>query len=892
MANGGERERILIVDDEAASRITLSCLLRDDYEVMSASSADEALEICSGEPLPDLIISDVYMPGELDGHALCRCLKSDPRTYDLPVLLISGHVDTDQETLGLESGAVDFLAKPLNPPIVLARIRTHLALADQGRLLEQQVQQRTRELHSTQEALRKAMNNLRTTRVTDGVFWVQIPEAGLYILCGCPAEVVKHLMRHGYIATETRKGVQCETGPNAILLSDLSIQNGQLANLAEFPVLQMLYRQGMLIPGHPNNTGAKPILIGSPEQLASQLAYIHRGNYGLLSQEEIEATGALPEEAELLMRIKRKFAFGQIRTPEEFVDTVEIGSQASEIMNGVTIRRLSLNRFEIAYRGHNTTVDLNLSQGQVYRAPYMLDHHLIERSYFAVVHSGQGDGWDIDRPSMSSVVMFQGGIYLVDAPPNIEQILACLGIDISEVQGLFHTHAHDDHFAGLPALMRAGHRIRYYSTPLVRAAVIHKFSALMGLDRQRFGEFFEICDLVPDHWNDIGGFEVRPIFSPHPVETSLYLFRALDYSGYRSYAHWADLSAFPILDQMTYGPEDLRIPPEFVEKVKQDYLIPADIKKLDIGGGLIHGRAEDFEHDSSPRIILSHIQRLLTPREKEIGSAASFGAIDVLIDTQQDYLRQIAFRHLSSYFPEAPGNSLRVLLNSPMVTINAGTIIRRRGTGTVDHVDLIISGQVEYIDAERGVGSALSTGAFIGEQAIFNEELPPGTWRAVSHVNLLQMPVRLLRNFLVSNGLSQRIEQLVHHADLLRDCPLFGEQITFAVLQRIASEMQLYHLPEGESFDLEEHRELCLLISGRLKLFSHDGNLVETLTSGAFCGEEALFGGIRSGSRVVAVSDAIIQRIAIEPLKEIPVVHWKLIEMSARRRELTRGSAD
>jgi hemerythrin len=65
------------------------------------------------------------------------------------------------------------------------------------------------------------------------------------------------------------------------------IQNGHLCNLAEFPILQMLYRQGMLMPNHPNNTGRKPKLIGTPEQLAAQLRYIHRGNYGLISAEEM-----------------------------------------------------------------------------------------------------------------------------------------------------------------------------------------------------------------------------------------------------------------------------------------------------------------------------------------------------------------------------------------------------------------------------------------------------------------------------------------------------------------------------------------------------------------------------------------------------------------------------
>ena len=99
---------------------------------------------------------------------------------------------------------------------------------------------------------------MKKSTVTTGVYWVEIPEVDLRIVCGAPADVVKHLMRGGFISTVERNGVRFETGPNAVLLSDVSIQNGEFANLSEFPVLQMFYRQGMIIPGHPNNTGVTP----------------------------------------------------------------------------------------------------------------------------------------------------------------------------------------------------------------------------------------------------------------------------------------------------------------------------------------------------------------------------------------------------------------------------------------------------------------------------------------------------------------------------------------------------------------------------------------------------------------------------------------------------------
>ena len=130
------------------------------------------------------------------------------------------------------------------------------------------------------------MVGIRKISVSPGVFWVEIPAADLRLLCGCPMDTVKHLKKRGLIIGVEVQGVRSETGPNAILFSDLAIQDGRVCNSAEFPVLQMLYMQGMIIPDHPNNTGALPVLVGARQQVDAQMAYIFRGNYGLSSRED------------------------------------------------------------------------------------------------------------------------------------------------------------------------------------------------------------------------------------------------------------------------------------------------------------------------------------------------------------------------------------------------------------------------------------------------------------------------------------------------------------------------------------------------------------------------------------------------------------------------------
>ncbi|MEO5349550.1 MAG: response regulator [Magnetococcus sp. YQC-3] len=873
-----DRPKILVIDDAIDSVHLLTEWLQREYRVCFALTGEEGLRMAGAES-PDLILLDVQMPG-MDGFATCQALKENSLTAHIPVIFITATRKMENELRGLELGAVDFLTKPVSPPILLVRVRSHLALASHNRHIEQLVKERTVAMEEAQEAWRSAMQNLLVIQVTPGVYWLQVPEAGLYILCGCPGEVVKHLMRKGLISPAQRHGVSFETGPNAILLSDTLVQNGGFANLSEFPVLQMLYRQGMIIPGHPNNTGVKPLLIGSPAQVRAQLEYIHRGNYGLISKEEIMACGVEAELAEIMMRIKRKFAFGAIRSPESFLDTLEVGEEPVVIRNGVSVLRTGCNQFRFTYRGEYADIDLNLPPSTMYEAPYPLGRHRIQQHYFAVLHMGEGDGWDINRPGMGSMVMFQGRVYLVDVGPTVLQILLSLGIDISEVEGIFQTHAHDDHFGGLPALIHSNHRLKYYSTPLVRASVAKKFAALTSLPEEKFADFFEIHDLTADCWNDCDGLEVMPLYSPHTVETTILLFRALSGAGYRTYAHWADLTSFEVLDKMVgEGPGD--VPAAFIAKVKATYLQPADLKKLDVGGGMIHGVAEDFRHDRSGRLVLAHTSRKLTTQEMEIGSESSLGALDILIEGQQDYLRQRAFRFMSRLFPQVKLNQIHMLLNCSMVTYNAGTIIQRTGNGNdekADHVEMVLAGAISYLDADAGIHSHLPFGSLIGVQEMLSQESEnKATYRAVSHCSVIRFPIPLFKAFLENNGLLSHLGAVMDKVHFLRKTRLFGEQTTFRLVE-IAQHMQLLTVKKGRKISLEQKRQLWLVVRGEVQLSDAGGCRIDRVKPTDFFGEESFLTDKKSRWLPLATCDIDLYRLDRAEIVEIPIVHWKMLE--------------
>ena len=127
---------VLIVDDEPINLVLLESLLEDFYQVLSVDSAEQALALCQSRSQDvDLILSDVMMPG-MSGHELCRQLKSQLPTRDIPVILISSLDSEADEIAGLGAGAADLVCKPYSPDLLLARVRTHIRLRQLTKALQ------------------------------------------------------------------------------------------------------------------------------------------------------------------------------------------------------------------------------------------------------------------------------------------------------------------------------------------------------------------------------------------------------------------------------------------------------------------------------------------------------------------------------------------------------------------------------------------------------------------------------------------------------------------------------------------------------------------------------------------------------------------------------------
>ncbi|SMG63453.1 response regulator receiver modulated metal dependent phosphohydrolase, partial [methanotrophic bacterial endosymbiont of Bathymodiolus sp.] len=139
---------VLIVDDTPENIDILRGILKNEYKIKVASNGEKALKIAQSESAPDLILLDIMMPG-MDGYEVCKRLKANYATSRIPVIFVTAKGETADESLGFDIGAVDYITKPVSPPLVQRRVRTQLSLYDEKRLLDEMVKERTQELDQT-----------------------------------------------------------------------------------------------------------------------------------------------------------------------------------------------------------------------------------------------------------------------------------------------------------------------------------------------------------------------------------------------------------------------------------------------------------------------------------------------------------------------------------------------------------------------------------------------------------------------------------------------------------------------------------------------------------------------------------------------------------------------
>ena len=184
------KPKILIVDDERFFINILVNLLKTEYRTAIALNGEQAIDRTLSDSPPDLILLDIVMPG-MDGYEVCKRLKQNPKSRDIPIIFLTVRSEVDDETKGFQLGAIDYITKPISPPIVKARVSTHLtleqtreALKKNNRELEDTVAERTQDLtqeimdrKSAEEQLYRLANYDPLTRLPNRMYFEEIGRA-------------------------------------------------------------------------------------------------------------------------------------------------------------------------------------------------------------------------------------------------------------------------------------------------------------------------------------------------------------------------------------------------------------------------------------------------------------------------------------------------------------------------------------------------------------------------------------------------------------------------------------------------------------------------------------------------------------------------------------------
>jgi putative two-component system response regulator len=298
-----DKPTILIVDDTPDNIMLLSRLLKDRYHTKVANNGGTALAIAQAAPELDLILLDVMMPG-LDGYETCRQLKANPATAEIPVIFLTAKNQVEDEAHGLSLGAVDYLAKPISPPILFARVATHVnlrcarrQLQEHNQNLEELVRERTAQLALMQEATIMAMASMAETR--DNETGNHIRRTQHYVL-----ELARFLQRHPRFAADlTDENIELlfQSAPlhdiGKVGIPDRILQKPGKLTSEEFEVMKLHAAYGrdtiMLVEKHLG--GSNSFLM-----FAREIAHSHQEKWDGSGYPESLAGDSIPVSARLM----------------------------------------------------------------------------------------------------------------------------------------------------------------------------------------------------------------------------------------------------------------------------------------------------------------------------------------------------------------------------------------------------------------------------------------------------------------------------------------------------------------------------------------------------------------------------------------------------------------
>lgn len=483
---------------------------------------------------------------------------------------------------------------------------------------------------------------------------------------------------------------------------------------------------------------------------------------------------------------------------------------------------------------------------------------------------------------MASVIHCNNRIYLIDAGPNILNNLSFLGIGLSEIDGIFLSHIHDDHFAGITELLNVERKLNFYATKVIRMTAEKKLKALMNSDQDLLQMAFNCQDLVFTKWTTINGLEVMPVYSPHTVETSTFNFRYSDQGEYKSYTHLSDTISLREFKRIIEKSPEIFTDKDF-KYVQSSYLSKVNLKKIDVGGGLIHGNIVDYEDDKSDLIVLAHTSKKLQTKKANFINV-DFGETHILIDDHDNsFLKNKTKTYLKHYFNMLGDDEIGELASGKIKVFEPGEIILSKDNTT--SMCLIISGIVKYSNA-NGVLQSLDAGNFLGYSKRYFREALPKSYISWSYVYCMEYEESYFNRFVLRNKLIDDIQFRISMIRSLRNSIIINDILSNSIVNWISKHADIVSAP-AYAFDEDQlNNNLFIILQGSVTIVFEHGEKAVIGQNEHFGGLELMYDYRKKQQFLIGESLEAIS-ISVDILQNIPKFLWRLLELEENRFQIS-----
>ncbi|MBN2362003.1 MAG: cyclic nucleotide-binding domain-containing protein [Deltaproteobacteria bacterium] len=687
------------------------------------------------------------------------------------------------------------------------------------------------------------------------------------IALGFPEEVVKAWLRAG-------KQITCW------LVPDVRQSRGIVQWAFEFPLYHALFVQGLF------GKKQKMTVLTHERDWADLVEYLRLTLLGL-TRDELKREGVAPGTIEVLCRegeaMALKHADGRIAQVEDFLQPRFFDARGEVEYNGLRIKTHGNNTYSVfatADRLEEYRLDVEADAAPPYSQPLTPATAPMAPQPFELSMLGTGNGFDVKGPCTSQLVQANGRFMLIDAGPYVRTLLSHAGVSLDQVSALVITHAHEDHAAGLSALLDLTHRLKLFTTRET-AAILRRKLALLNPTVASPGTLLDECfDLVciePSKDYDYYGLRLRFHYTMHSIPCVGVQLAMRDGSELHSALIVGDNNSRANIDRAR---QQGVIAPARHEELTRLYGWRGDLVVADAGAGLIHGVAADFKDNPSRNVVYVHTTTLKGEEQHRYTLAEPGHRYPLIGESSRPAAleRGLARRALVEAFGGADNDWLEAMLDAASAhNVNRHQIVLRRDD-TGQDLFVAISGELGVMvaddDGARKVAT-LHAGEIFGEMAAIKGAPRSASVVAETPARLLRVPGEVFFRFAAETRLLASLPELwAKRRDLERVGFLARASVT--ARNQLARQAVRRTIQPGATLIREGSRSnaVFVLVAGRVQVYKGDAPLLVNgapiiVNAGSLIGETAPFLRQARNASIVTLDECEVLAIPGNEFKQI-----------------------